>query len=234
LLLLERFIYSKANLILGQSQEIISHVQSIFPEKKAYLYRNFPDHPIAEMNFVTNENQPIKLFYAGLLGVAQGVLELCEKINLENLPIEFHVFGDGSEKSEIENYILQNPQKRIVFHGMLERSELHKKIQEFDIALVPLTTRIYGSVPSKIFEYGSLGFPILYSGGGEGETIVKDNHLGWVVPVGDFENLNATLIEIAKTGKSEIIEKKKQVFNYSKKNFNLNLQMKELIEKEVF
>jgi hypothetical protein len=74
----------------------------------------------------------------------------------------------------------------------------------------------------------------LYCGGGEGETIVKDNHLGWIANVGDFENLNATLIEIAKTGKSEIIEKKKQVFNYSKKNFNLNLQMKELIEKEVF
>lgn len=234
LLLLERFIYSKANLILGQSQEIISHVQSIFPEIECHLYRNFPDHPSREINLRTNENQPIKLFYAGLLGVAQGVLELCEKINLENLPIEFHVFGDGSEKSEIENYVLQYPQKKIVFHGMQERSILHQKIHEFDIALVPLTTRIYGSVPSKIFEYGSLGFPILYSGGGEGETIVKDNHLGWVVPVGDFENLNATLIEIAKTGKSEIIEKKKQVINYSKKNFNLDFQMNELIEKEVF
>ena len=52
---------------------------------------------------------------------------------------------------------------------MMERSELHKTLKRFDIAIVPLTTRIYGSVPSKIFEYGSLGFPILYFGGGEGE-----------------------------------------------------------------
>jgi glycosyltransferase involved in cell wall biosynthesis len=234
LLLLEKFIYSRASLILAQSNEIINHIHSIFPEKKAYLYRNFPEHQIAEMNFVTTENQPIKLFYAGLLGVAQGILELCKKINLENLPIEFHVFGDGSEKSKIENYILQNPHKKILFHGMLERSVLHTKIQEFDIALVPLTTRIYGSVPSKIFEYGSLGFPILYCGGGEGETIVKNNHLGWVASVGDFENLNTTLIEIAKTGKSEIIIKKKQVFDYSKNHFDLEVQIHDLINKGVF
>ena len=234
LLLLEKYIYSKATHILGQSNEIITHIHSVFPEKKAYLYRNYPDHPIVEMNFVTTENQPIKLFYDGLLGVAQGIFDLCKNIELQNLSIELHIFGDGSEKSEIENYILQNPQKKIVFHGMLERSELHQKIHEFDIAIVPLTTRIYGSVPSKIFEYGALGFPILYCGGGEGETIVKENRLGWVANVGDFENLNTTLIEIAKTAKSEIIEKKKEVFNYSKNNFNLDFQMNKLIEKDVF
>lgn len=234
LLLLEKFIYSKATLILGQSQEIISHIHSVFPEKQCHLYRNFPDHPNSEIKFARNENQPIKLFYAGLLGVAQGIFDLCKNIELQDLNLELHIFGDGSEKSEIEKYILQNPQKKIVFHGMLERRELHKKIQEFDIALVPLTTRIYGSVPSKIFEYGALGFPILYCGGGEGETIVKNDHLGWDVPVGNFEKLNTTLIEIAKTEKTAILEMKNQVFNFSKNNFNLNVQIKELIEKEVF
>jgi glycosyltransferase involved in cell wall biosynthesis len=234
LLLLEKFIYSRASLILAQSKEIMTHIHSIIPEKKVYLYRNFPDHPSSEINFKTNENMPVKLFYAGLLGVAQGVLELCENIELQDLNLELHLFGDGAEKLKIENYISKNPDKKIVFHGMLERKELHKKLETFDIALVPLQTRIYGSVPSKIFEYGSLGFPILYCGGGEGETIVAENNLGWVAKVGDFKSLNTTLIKISKTKKSEILEMKKQVFNYSKKNFNLNLQIEELIEKEVF
>jgi glycosyltransferase involved in cell wall biosynthesis len=233
-LFFERFIYSKATLIFGQSNEIIMHIHSIFPEKECHLYRNFPDHQMAEMYFAANENEPIKIFYAGLLGVAQGVFELCKKIELQNLNIELHIFGDGAEKSKIEGLIEQNPQKKIFFHGMQERTVLHKKLITFDIAIVPLKTRIYGSVPSKIFEYGALGFPILYFGGGEGETIVKENNLGWVANVGDFESLNATLIEISKTGKKPIQIMKKQVFDYAENNFNLDFQIKELIQKDVF
>jgi hypothetical protein len=117
---------------------------------------------------------------------------------------------------------------------MLERSVLHETIQSFDIAIVPLKKRIYGSVPSKIFEYGALGFPILYFGGGEGETIVKETNLGWSAQVNDFDSLNIVLKEISKTGKSQIQALKKQVFESAEKNFNLDLQINELINKGVF
>ena len=233
-LFFERFIYSRATLIFGQSNEIITHIHSIFPKKECHLYRNFPDHQVAKMELVSNINEPIKLFYAGLLGVAQGVFELCQNIELQNLNIELHIFGDGAEKSQIETLIQQNPEKKIFFHGMLERNILHEKLQSFDIAIVPLKTRIYGSVPSKIFEYGALGFPVLYFGGGEGETIVKENNLGWVAQVGNFQSLNTGLKEISKTGKSEIQMMKKQVFDAAEKNFNLDFQIKKLIEKGVF
>lgn len=235
---LEQSIYLRANLILGQSNEIITHIHSIFPEKRCYLYRNFPDHQETEMDFEIKINEPIKLFYAGLLGVAQGVFELCKNIELQNLNIELHIFGDGAEKSQIEDLIQQSrsngTEKKIFFYGMLERNVLHKKLQTFDIAIVPLKTRIYGSVPSKIFEYGALGFPILYFGGGEGETIVRENNLGWVAQVGNFESLNSTLIEISKTGKSEIQIMKTTVFESAEHKFNLDFQIKELINKGVF
>jgi glycosyltransferase involved in cell wall biosynthesis len=117
---------------------------------------------------------------------------------------------------------------------MLDRNKLHEKLKSFDIAIVPLKTRIYGSVPSKIFEYGALGFPVLYFGGGEGETIVRENKLGWVAHVGNFESLNATLIEISKKGKKDIQTMKKEVFDSAEKNFNLDFQIKSLINKGVF
>ena len=233
-LFFEQFIYSRATLILGQSNEIITHIHSIFPNKKCYLYRNFPDHQVAEITFETTINEPIKIFYAGLLGIAQGVFELCQNIELQDLNIELHIFGDGAEKTQIENLIRENPEKKIFFYGMIERNVLHEKLQTFDIALVPLKTRIYGSIPSKIFEYGALGFPILYFGGGEGEAIVSENNLGWVAEVGNFERLNSTLIEISKDGKDKIQTRKKQVFDYAENNFNLNFQIKELIENGVF
>lgn len=233
-LFMERFIYKKATLVLGQSNEILSHVHSFFPENKAFLYRNFPDHQVAGIDFKTTENQTIKLFYAGLLGVAQGVFELCKKIKLEGLNIELHLMGDGAEKSQIEALIHSNSVQKIFFHGMLERKNLHEKLKTFDIAIVPLKTRIYGSVPSKIFEYGSLGFPILYFGGGEGEDIVLENNLGWIAHVGNFADLNEKLVSISKLDKTELDLMKKDAFYQSKKVFNLDLQIKDLIEKGVF
>ncbi len=230
----ERYIYKKATLILGQSNEIITHVKTIYPKKECFLYRNYPDHQVAEIALKTSENQPIKIFYAGLLGVAQGVLELCEKIDLKDLNIELHLFGDGAEKNQIESLISSQKDQKIVFHGMMERNALHETLKTFDIAIVPLKTRIYGSVPSKIFEYGSLGFPILYFGGGEGETIVQEHDLGWVAKVEDFLDLNQKLITISKLGKTDLDLMKNRIFNTAQTAFHLDNQIKDLIAKKVF
>jgi glycosyltransferase involved in cell wall biosynthesis len=233
-LFFERFIYKNATLVLAQSNEIIAHVKTISPQKECHLYRNFPDHQVSEMELRTEENQPIKIFYAGLLGIAQGVLELCEKIDLKGLNIEIHLFGDGAEKSQIEALISTKKEQKLFFHGMMERKALHEALKSFDIAIVPLKTRIFGSVPSKIFEYGALGFPILYFGGGEGETIVEENNMGWVAKVENFEDLNKKLIAISKLSKADLDGMKLRIFNTAKTAFDLDYQIKDLIARQVF
>lgn len=233
-LFLEKFIYKKATIILGQSNEIINHIHSLLPKKECFLYRNFPDHKTTKMDLITDEKEPIKIFYAGLFGVAQGILELCKKIDLKDVNVELHIFGDGAEKTQIEALILSEKVKKIHFYGMLERPVLLERIKDFDVAIVPLKKRIYGSVPSKIFEYSSLGFPILYFGGGEGDTIVNDNNLGWVAIVENYSDLNNTIAVISKIEKSELHLMKNRVFNEVKTNFNLDNQIKNLIEKNVF
>ena len=231
---LERFIYKKATIIIGQSNEIITHVHTIFPDKSCLLYRNFPEHRISQMELNTKENQPIKIFYAGLVGIAQGVLEMCQKMELNGLNLEVHLFGDGAEKNQIESFISRQKETKIFFHGMLDRKELHETLQSFDIAIVPLKTRIYGSVPSKIFEYASLGFPILYFGGGEGENIVNENKLGWVAEVGNYIDLNEKLKAIATLEKYELDLLKKAIFKNAQHVFDLDKQIKILIGKGVF
>ncbi len=233
-LFMERFIYKKATVIIGQSEEIITHVKTLFPSKKAFLYRNFPDHKSDAFTLKTIENEPTKLFFAGLLGIAQGVSELCKQIDLKDLNIELHLFGDGAEKTAIESLIADGKNPKIVYHGMMDRKALHETLQTFDIALVPLKTRIYGSVPSKIFEYTALGFPVLYFGGGEGETIVEENHLGWVAAVGNFEALNEKLVAIAQLNKADLALMKTRIFNKAQLAFDLDNQLKDLIEKGIF
>ena len=137
-LFLERYIYKKATLILGQSNEIITHVHTLFSDKKCYLYRNFPDHNVSEIELITEENQPVKIFYAGLLGIAQGVFELCQKIDLKGLNVELHIYGDGAEKTQIEGLISSEKEQRIFFHGMLERTELHQQLKDSHFQLKSL------------------------------------------------------------------------------------------------
>ena len=59
--------------------------------------------------------------------------------------------------------------------------------------LFPLTVRIRGAVPSKLFDLLPLGVPILFCGGGEGEEIVKENQLGLVSAPGDYERLSKNI-----------------------------------------
>jgi glycosyltransferase involved in cell wall biosynthesis len=233
-LFLERFIYQKANLVLCQSNEIITHIQTIFPKKKCFLYRNFPEHKPTKMDLITQESEPIKIFYAGLFGVAQGVLEMCKKINLKDLNVELHLFGDGAEKNQIKTLIAERKDKKIVFYEMMERNELHKMLKTFDITIIPLSTRIYGSVPSKIFEYSALGFPVLYFGGGEGETITELHELGWVAKVGNYDDLNQKLQAIALMQKDDLHSMKKRIFEQVKTSFNLSVQIANLIQQGVF
>lgn len=233
-LFFEKFIYKRATMVLGQSLEILSHVKTIVPEKPSFLYRNYPNHSGATFELKTETNMPIKVFYAGLLGVAQGVFELCQNAKWELQKIELHIFGDGAEKEQILAHIATHPDCGIYYHGMMDRKELHQTLTSFDVALVPLKTRIYGSVPSKIFEYGCLGFPILYSGGGEGEALVADNHLGWVVNPGDYKSLNEQLKLIRNTDKTSFEALKKSVYENAKETFNLQTQMEGLIAQGVF
>lgn len=233
-LFLERLLYKKATVVLGQSNEILSHVNAIAPEKQGRLYRNFPDHKSVQPAFPYNDNQPVKLFYAGLLGVAQGVLEMCGKIDLRDLNVELHLFGDGAEKKQLEALISSGKAPNIYFYGMLERKELLERIAPFDIAVVPLKTRIYGSVPSKIFEYGSLGFPVLYFGGGEGEQIVTQNKMGWVAEVENYKDLNEKIRMISQMDRSELLQMKKEIYANAKTAFNLEGQIGALIDEGIF
>ena len=224
---IEHFNYKKADLVFGQSEEILEHVTSIFPKKETILYRNFPDFKAPEISSEYNSDRKIKLVYAGLLGIAQGVYKLCQLLDYSN--IEIHIYGSGAEQNHIEAYIKTHPSLPIFFHGRVSREELHKVLLKYDVAIIPLLNRIYGSVPSKIFEYAKLGLPILYFGGGEGEDIVSRHQLGWVAKAGDYDFLNLVISAIDKDKID--LKFKEKIKATAFKNFDFNKQLDTLITK---
>ncbi|WP_178991293.1 glycosyltransferase family 4 protein [Winogradskyella schleiferi] len=188
---LEAFNYKKANLILGQSNEILTHIKTITTKPELFLYRNFPEIEMPKLQATNITNGKIKMVYAGLLGVAQGIYKLCNEIDYEF--IEFHIYGSGAEEEAIKTLIESNHNLPLYFHGRVNRDELHKVLLNYDLTIIPLLNRIYGSVPSKIFEYAKLGLPMLYFGGGEGEMVIEQNKLGWVAKESNYNDLNSVL-----------------------------------------
>jgi glycosyltransferase involved in cell wall biosynthesis len=222
---IEHFNYKKADLVLGQSEEILTHVTSIYPNKKTFLYRNYPDFSSPELNYKPTTGK-LKMVYAGLLGIAQGIYKLCQELDYNT--IEFHIYGSGAEQAKIETYILNHPELPIVYHGQVSRNELHNVLLQYDITIIPLLKRIYGSVPSKIFEYAKLGLPMLYFGGGEGETIIKKHELGWVAEAGNYQNLNAIINSIESDMISKAIRQK--IIKNGSEEFNFEYQLDRLKE----
>ncbi|MFD2551541.1 glycosyltransferase family 4 protein [Bizionia sediminis] len=221
---IERFNYNQADLLLGQSHEIIAHIRGMFPEKKTFLYRNYPNFkPPILLDSSKNANK-ITLVYAGLLGVAQGIYKLCTSLDYTH--IVFHIYGAGAEKESIVQFINSNPQLPIVYHGEVSRNALHQVLGRYDVTIIPLLNRIYGSVPSKIFEYARLGIPMLYFGGGEGETLIKQYELGWVVEAGNYQALNQTIKTLTTAG----IDSKNRLIiqQTAQKNFDFNKQLSQL------
>ena len=223
---IEHFNYRHANLVLGQSEEILTHVKSLYSKKETFLYRNYPDFSTPLPNAEIHNAEKIKMVYAGLLGVAQGVLKLCEKLDYSK--VQFHIYGAGAEQNAIESLIKNQPDLDIVYHGEVTRQLLHQVLPEYDMTIIPLLNRIYGSVPSKIFEFARLGIPMLYFGGGEGETIIKKYGLGWVAEASNYEDLNTV---ISKLDTSKLQSKNRiRIQETAFENFGFNNQLIQFIK----
>lgn len=219
----ERTIYRKSDGILGQSKEILEHINGIPSPDKKFLYRNLQHYEVASEP--KSKNTPLKIVYAGLLGVAQDILGIIENIDFKSLEAEFHIYGGGNQLKKIEAYI-ENHNCNVYYHGYVEKERIAKELNTYDVSIIPLTTRIKGAVPSKIFDILPIGIPILFCGGGEGAQIVTTYNVGFVSDPGDYKALETNIIKIQGLSESEYKKLSENCLKASKTEFDFNVQMK--------
>ena len=189
---LEHHLYKKSQFCMGQSQEIVDYIRD-HGAKEVYLFRNGVDPTRFEGIDVKPEEGKVKLVYAGLLGFAQGIADICKSVNFAELGMEFHIYGAGGEQTEIETTIAEHPNRGIYYHGVVSRQELPSKLKEANMTLIPLVKNIFGAVPSKIYESMAAGLPIMFVGEGEGARIVKENNIGLVAHSKDYKALEENI-----------------------------------------
>lgn len=224
---LERNIYKKAYISMGQSQEIVDHIAS-HGGQLTYLFRNGVD-PTRFDGIVKSgsDDGKIKLVYAGLLGFAQGITDICKSVNFAQSGMEFHIYGAGGEQIEIEEFISANPDRGIYYHGVVSRQDLPRKLKEANMTLVPLVKNIYGAVPSKIYESMAAGLPIIFVGEGEGARIVKENKIGLVAHSKDYKGLEDN-IRYAVAHPEEMKEMSENCLKCARTKFNRPKQIEDL------
>ncbi|MDX1461528.1 MAG: hypothetical protein R3359_00610, partial [Marinirhabdus sp.] len=109
--------------------------------------------------------------------------------------------------------------ERMEANGWFQVANVHQQLGNYDLAFIPLAQRIYGSVPSKIFEYSRMGLPLLYMAGGEGADLVNKHRLGWVIEVKNYAGLEQFLkglnrSKLAEFSKMEVQSRAIQAFDF--------------------
>lgn len=225
--MLERFLYRNSDGILGQSQEILDHIKGFKNKGNLFLYRNLQHYELSES--YKAKNTALKVVFSGMLGVAQDVAGIVKNIPFKDLGVEFHIFGGGKQLEEIQNWISENPDGNVYAHGFIPKEEISKRLQEMDVSIVPLATRIRGAVPSKIYDTLPQGLPILFCGGGEGADFIGGNNLGLVSDPGDYDALQENIKTFSEMTSEEFEKIRTKCFEISKTQLNFEKQMKETI-----
>ena len=227
---LERYIYNKSHALMGQSLETVSHIKEINSRQDPFLYMNLSTPSAFINDSIHIESKAIKLVYAGLLGVAQGVYDICKQVDFKELGIEFHIYGDGNELEEILTYIENNPNCNIFYNSMIPKDEVPEMLSKHHAMLIPLKTSIYGALPSKVFVALSSGMPIFFSGEGDGAKIVNDHNLGYVSPSGDFDALRKNLEAFANSDIDQLRALKENCLKALNSTFDYEQQNKRFIK----
>lgn len=224
---LESFLYHKATMCTGQSQEIVDYICKI-KKDQVWLLRNGVD--VSRFQFHNKVVRSNKIVYAGLLGVAQGILSICENMNFKELGLELDIYGSGNELEKIRHYLMANPDKGIRYCGVITREQIPIVLIEYDAMLVALVKNIYGAVPSKIYEAMAAGLPIFFSGEGEGAAIVAQNGLGWNSLSKDWKSLKQNLNLMKQLPDDEFHKIKENVRKAAIEKFDRKQQIAEFHE----
>jgi glycosyltransferase involved in cell wall biosynthesis len=224
---LENRLYSSSFACTGQSQQIADYLKFNGCDR-VHLFRNGVDVSRFDHSVVKRNDEGFKIVYAGLLGVAQGILALVQNINFKEIGAEFHIYGDGAEKKQLEIFLESHPDSGVFLHEVVDRSHVPTIISQFNLTIIPLVKPLYGAVPSKIYEAMAAGLPMLFAGGGEGAELVKKYETGWVCEPSDFVAMKTALLDISKLGNVEFERVQRNCVNAAQQVFDRKIQIAQL------
>ena len=237
---LVRFIYSKCDRILLQSEAFKKPVMSLGIEKERLTY--FPNSaeslykPVnLEADAIDREKMPegFKVMFAGNIGAAQDfptILKAAEFLK-EYPDIHFIILGDGRMHSWVASQILKRDLTDS-FHlfGRYPVETMPRYFSLADTMLVTLRKEpIFElTIPAKVQSYMACARPIIAALDGEGTRVVNEAGVGFSCPAENPYALAQAIKKMYKTPENKRKEMGVRGREYFEKNFERILLLKQL------
>lgn len=124
-----------------------------------------------------------RLVFAGRLSPEKGVDTVIRAMAQVSQPTRLHIAGDGPHRAELESLASAIALDRVVFHGRLEKPDLHRLIGTAIASVVP--SRWHENQPMSILEAFGLATPVVCTDLGGMPELVRGGVEGSVVPADD-------------------------------------------------
>lgn len=210
LLAFERWTYRRARIVNAVTEglrDTLIGPKAVPAEKVAWLPNGVdvdmfaPRAPDAEMAARWAPAGRRVVVYAGTVGYAHGLdvgLDAMVLLRATHPDAHLLVFGGGSERARLEARLAAEGITNVSFHDPVPPAELARI---YTVATAGLSTLrdlelFEGTRPSKVFPMMAAGLPVLYSGRGEGERLVRDHDAGLITPPEDAAALAAAIARV--------------------------------------
>jgi glycosyltransferase involved in cell wall biosynthesis len=227
----ERKLYKSSVIVSCQTEGIVEGVRKSSPKTETFLFPNGVDldmfNPMEKDVSLQKELEiPEDCFvvgYGGNHGRSQALsqaLDAADKLRDEK--VFFAFFGDGPEKTELQEKSVKMNLTNVKFYPSQSRQKMSQVQSLWDAALVPLKNiDIFdGARPSKMFELMAGEIPFIFCGKGEGADIAAESGCAKVVAPEDPEKLASVIKELASMTQDERKKMGQKGREFVKKNFD--------------
>ncbi len=186
---LEKRSIKHASLVIAANYERMRIIQYVYKLKNCTYVQNISDVNIPDsIQCVQKDNV---IVYQGVLGKSRNV-EFYVKMQ-QFLPDDFKLLliGDGPARSELARETSElGIENRVEFTGKVSQKELYEKSLPSKIGIVTYTMEglnNYYCAPNKVFEYATLGIPMIGTPQPFLKSIFKQYKVGEIVAWDDKE-----------------------------------------------
>jgi glycosyltransferase involved in cell wall biosynthesis len=175
---------------------------------------------INEESVKVYNNKVFKVGYAGTIGIANALDYLIHTSNiLKNENIEFHLLGNGPEKSRLIKLVESLGIKNVFFYKSVSKDQVPNFLCKMDALFIGWhKSNLYrfGISPNKIFDYLLSSRPIINSSGAKNK-IIKEAKAGFSVEPEDPKAIAEAILKLSKMTLEQRIELGKNGRNYVEK-----------------
>lgn len=163
------------------SAGFLEYFEPRYPERHFSLYTNGIDGEFLEAapaSLIRGGQEPLTIVYAGNMGEGQGLHEIVPGLakRLEGRA-RFVLIGDGGRRPRLEEALVEADCTNVELRNPVARDELIALYQQADVLFLHLNDypAFRKVLPSKLFEYGALGKPILAGVAGYAARFIEEH-----------------------------------------------------------